>query len=424
MSDTLLKTKLYIPQIRSQLVPRPRLLERLNEGLGQNQGFGRKLTVISAPPGFGKTTLLSSWIYDLRFTIYDLESDVAGTDKIVNPKSKIQNQVAWVSLDEYDNDPVRFWTYVIGALETVQTGLGSDAMTLLHAPQSPPIETTLTALINAIADVSDKIVLVLDDYHVIKTEPIHQALTFLLDHLPPQMHLVMTSRIEPPLPLTRLRVRGQLTELLDSDLRFTPPEAATFLNQIMGLDLSPDDVAALEARTEGWIAGLQLAALAIQSPLSVQGRGDTQNFVQAFTGSHHYVIDYLAEEVLARQPEHIQAFLLETSILERLHGSLCDAVLTKEMPTNLQESENKKENTLAPFSPGTSAPPPPAPNESSQQILNYLDHANLFLIPLDDERRWYRYHHLFADFLREHLRQSIGKAGMAVLHRRASAWYA
>ncbi len=404
MSYPLLKTKLYIPQARTQLVPRPRLFDRLN------QGVAGKLTIVSAPPGFGKTTLLSKWIIDFAF-------------ETANDMSVFKPKFAWISLDELDNDPVRFWSYVIGALQTVQPNLDKTAMTLLHDPQTPSIETTLTTLINAATDLPDDTILVLDDYHVIQAEAINRGFTFLLDHLPPQLHLMMTTRTDPALPLNRLRVRNQLTELRENDLRFTPAEAATFLNQIMGLDRSADDVSALETRTEGWIAGLQLAALAMQTPFSTQTRASAQeqdngrNFVQAFTGSHRYVIDYLAEEVLARQPEHIRDFLLKTSILERLSGPLCDAVLGKET----LELGSKEAITPVPLHPNS-----PAPTASGQEILNYLDHANLFLIPLDAERRWYRYHHLFADFLREHLRQQTAgeTSQLNTLNRRASQWFA
>jgi len=408
--DTLLKTKLYIPQVRPALVPRPRLIEQLNEGL-----YG-KLTLISAPPGFGKTTLLSEWVNHLRFTIYDLGLEDTNENQIENladartgAKSKIQNpKVAWVSLDEHDSDPVRFWSYVIAAVDTVQSGIGSDAITLLHAPQAPPIETTLTTLINAITNIPCDFTLILDDYHLINHEAIHQAVAFLLDHLPPQMHLLIASRSEPPLPLTRLRVRHQLTELRDSDLRFTLTEAVTFLNQIMGLNLSPDDIIALEGRTEGWVAGLQLAAL------SMQGHKDTANFVRAFTGSHRYIIDYLAEEVLLRQPEHIQTFLLQTSILRRMNGPLCDAVnqfSIDDLRFTVDNAKSKIENRKSKI-------------EAGQDILEYLEQANLFILPLDDERGWYRYHHLFADFLQEQLQQRVGEEGVVTLHRRASAWYA
>ena len=263
---------------------------------------------------------------------------------------------------------------------------------VLQSPQPPPIESILTALLNEITTIPDNFVLVLDDYHVIDAKPVDEALTFLLEHLPPQMHLVIATREDPHLPLARLRARGQLTELRAADLRFTPAEAAEFLNQVMGLNLSAEDIAALETRTEGWIAGLQLAAL------SMQGHQDTTSFIKSFTGSHHFVLDYLVEEVLQQQPESVQTFLLRTSILDRLCGPLCDAVLLD-------------------------------PSASGQETLEYLEHANLFIVPLDNERRWYRYHHLFADLLRQRLHQSTATSargegrGVAELHSRASQWY-
>ena len=252
---------------------------------------------------------------------------------------------------------------------------------VLQSPQPPPTESILTTLLNEITTIPDDFVLVLDDYHVIDAKPVDQALTFLLEHLPPQMHLVIATREDPQLPLARLRARGQLTELRAADLRFTPAEAAEFLNQVMGLNLSAEDIAALETRTEGWIAGLQLAAI------SMQGQQDATSFIKSFTGSHHFVLDYLVEEVLQQQPESVQTFLLRTSILDRLCGPLCDAVLLD----------------------------PPA---SGQATLEYLERANLFIVPLDNERRWYRYHHLFADLLRQRLQQSAspssaGRCGIA-----------
>jgi LuxR family maltose regulon positive regulatory protein len=335
-------------------VSRPRLVERLNRGLTG------KLTLISAPAGSGKTSLLSEWI----------------------PCS--QQRVTWLSLDKGDNDPTCFWGYFIGALQLLQTGLGESALGLLQSPQPPPPELILTTLLNELAAFPHAFALVLDDYHVIESPAIHQALTFMLDHLPPQMHLMMTSRVDPPLPLSRLRSRDQLTELRARDLRFTLDEVTTFFNQVMGLALSTADVAALEARTEGWIAGLQLAAL------SMQGRNDLPNFVAAFTGSHRFILDYLTDEVLERRPKGTRNFLLQTSILGRLCGPLCNAVTG---------------------------------GSDSQATLERLEQANLFLIPLDDDRHWYRYHHLFAEMLQARLRQSEPEL-LPDLHRRASDWYA
>jgi len=362
MSTPILATKLYIPRLRPNVVSRPRLNERLNEGLH------RKLTLISAPAGFGKTTLVSQWL--------------AGGPR----------PIAWLSLDEGDNDPVRFLTYLVAALRTVAPNIGEGVLGVLHSPQPPPSEAILTALLNDLTTIPDHFILVLDDYHVIDAKPIDQALTYLVEHLPPQMHLVIATREDPQLPLARLRARGYLTEVRAVDLRFTPSEAAAFLNQTMGLTLSAQDIAALETRTEGWIASLQLAAL------SLQGHEDATGFIKSFTGSHHFVLDYLLEEVLGQQPESVQTFLLRTSILDRFCGPLCDAVVLD-------------------------------PSISGQATLEYLEHANLFIIPLDDERRWYRYHHLFADLLRQRLHQSTASSpgdegsGMAELHLRASLWY-
>src|SRR3990170_4902111 len=293
MSTPILATKLYIPPPRPKIVLRPRLIERLNEGLSS----GRKLTLISAPAGFGKTTLVSEW--------------VAGCER----------PVAWLSLDEGDNDPTRFLTYLVAALQTIAANIGEGVLGVLQSPQPPPTEAILTALLNEITTIPDNFVLVLDDYHVIDAKPVDDALTFLLEHLPPQMHLVIATREDPDLPLARLRARGQLTELRAPDLRFTLSEAAGFLNQVMGLNLSAEDIASLETRTEGWIAGLQLAAL------SMQGHKDATSFIKSFTGSHHFVLDYLVEEVLQQQSESVQTFLLRTSILDRMCGPLCDAVL-------------------------------------------------------------------------------------------------
>ena len=367
MSTPILATKLYIPPPRSKIVLRPHLIERLNDGLRS----GRKLTLISASAGFGKTTLVSEWL--------------AGC-KRREPKVR----VAWLSLDEGDNDPTRFLTYLIAALQTISANIGAGALPVLQSPQPPSTESILTTLLNEIAAIPDNFILVLDDYHAIDAQSIDNALTFLLEHLPPPMHLVIATREDPHLPLARLRVQSQLTELRAADLRFTPAEAADFLNQVMGLNLSAEDIAALETRTEGWIAGLQLAAL------SMRGYPDAAGFIKSFTGSHHFVLDYLLEEVLQQQSESIQTFLLRTSILDRLCGPLCDAVLLDS-------------------------------SASGQETLEYLERANLFIVPLDNERRWYRYHHLFAGFLRQrlHQRASSGKeeGGVAEYHIRASIWY-
>ncbi len=279
MATSILATKLYIPPPRPKVVLRPRLIERLNEGLPAS----RKLTLISAPAGFGKTTLVSEWL--------------AGS----------QRPVAWLSLDEGDNDPTRFLTYFIAALQTITANIGAGVLSVLQSPQPPSTESILTALLNEITTIQDHFVLVLDDYHVLDAKPVDNALTFLLEHLPPQMHLVIATREDPPLPLARLRARGQLTELRAADLRFTPAETAEFLNRVMGLNLSAEDIAALETRTEGWIAGLQLAAL------SMQGRSDAASFIQAFTGSHRFVLDYLVEEVLAAPARRYSQLLTKNS---------------------------------------------------------------------------------------------------------------
>ncbi|MDQ3637743.1 MAG: LuxR C-terminal-related transcriptional regulator [Actinomycetota bacterium] len=362
MSAPILATKLYVPPPQPRAVLRSRLLERLNDGPH------RKLTLISAPAGFGKTTLVSEWI--------------AGCGR----------PSAWLSLDGGDNDPTRFLAYLVAALQTIAADIGVEVLVALQSPRPPPTESILTALLNELTAIEDDLVLVLDDYHVIDARPVDDALAFLIEHLPPRMHLVIATREDPHLPLARLRARDQLGELRAADLRFAPSEAAEFLNRAMGLDLSKEDVAALETRTEGWIAGLQLAAI------SMQGRKDATSFIESFTGSHHFVLDYLVEEVLQRQPESVQAFLLRTSILERLCGPLCDAVLLD-------------------------------PSASGQETLEYIERANLFLVPLDDERRWYRYHHLFADLLRQRLQQGAASStGDAVgdvtdLHRLASVWF-
>ncbi|HSN78086.1 MAG TPA: LuxR C-terminal-related transcriptional regulator [Anaerolineae bacterium] len=290
-----------------------------------------------------------------------------------------------MSLDAGDGNPARFLTYLVAAMQTSLAGIGAGVLAALESPQPPPTEALLTVLLNEIAAVRQEFILVLDDYHLIDAKPVDQALAFLLDHQPPQMHLVIATREDPALPLARLRARGQLIELRAADLRFAPAEAAGFFNQVMGLNLSAEDIAALETRTEGWLAGLQLAALSMQGHAS----RDTTSFIRSFTGSHHFVLDYLVEEVLQRQSESVQAFFLRTSILDRLCGPLCDAVLLDR-----------------------SAP--------GQETLEHLERANLFIIPLDNERRWYRYHHLFAELLRQRLQQ---RGSVDELHRRASQWY-
>ena len=361
MSGDLLQTKLYLPRLRPSLVPRPRLIETLNHGLAG------KLTLISAPAGFGKTTLISSWI------------DALQTEKDAPSPAPI----AWLSLDENDSELARFLAYVIAALQRIDPQIGASALPLLQA--SPlPVSNVLTTLLNDIAQQPESLMLVLDDYHAVDSQAIDEALTFLLDNLPPQLHLVITSREDPNLPLARLRVRGLLTELRAADLRFTVAETAVFLQKVMGLNLTEDQIAALETRTEGWVAGLQMAAL------SMRGQEDVSGFIQSFTGSHRFVLDYLLEEVLHQQPEHVQEFLLKTAVLTRLTGSLCDALTG---------------------------------DDNGQEILESLERNNLFIVPLDDQRVWYRYHHLFANVL-----QAYDKAAqpdqIAILHQQASTWYA
>ncbi|MFK7846696.1 MAG: hypothetical protein AB8G77_15450 [Rhodothermales bacterium] len=289
----LLETKLFIPKPRPELISRQRLVDQLR------QGIERKFTLVSAPAGFGKTTLLAA-----SFA----------------PETSINQTTGWVSLDAKDNNPSLFWAYVIAALQTIKKDIGETLTPLLFSPQPPPIESILTLLSNEINACEEKIILVLDDYHVINAEPIHTALAFLLDHLPRQMHLVIASRRDPDLPLARLRARGESSEFRAEDLRFLPEEAATFLNKSMGFDLSASDVSTLEARTEGWIAGLQLAAL------SMRGRKDVSGFIDAFAGDDRHIVDYLIEEVLQQLPEHNRSFLLQTSILEKLSGPLCNAI--------------------------------------------------------------------------------------------------
>jgi len=365
-SHTLLQTKLFIPPTRPRLVSRPWLIEQMNEGLH------RKLTLISAPAGFGKTTLVTEWLDNVR-----------GQTKDGN---QAKNKIAWLSLDEGDNDLARFLTYFIAALnraEGIEATVGEGSLSMLQSQQPPATEVVLTPLINEIATIPDKIIFVLDDYHLIDAQPIHNALSFLLENLPPQMHLVITTREDPHLPLSRLRASGQLSELRVTDLRFTSSEAAEFLNHTMGLNLSDEDIAALEARTEGWIAGLQLAAI------SLRRQGDSTSFIKSFTGSHRLALDYLIEEVLEQQPENIQAFLLQTALIDRLTASLCDALTGR---------------------------------EDGQRTLEKLERSNLFIVPLDGEREWYRYHHLFADLLCQRLRQTHLEQ-IQTLHSRASEWY-
>jgi LuxR family transcriptional regulator, maltose regulon positive regulatory protein len=350
--DVLLATKLHIPRPRPGFVVRPRLTQRLADGIA------RELVLVCTPAGFGKTTLLADW--------------ARGG----------QRPVAWLSLDEDDNDPVRFWRHAAAALDGVLPGVGGGVAGLLQGLRSASFQAVAAMLVNELAAGPDEVVLVLDDYHLIQTQSVHESLGFLLEHLPASLRLVVASRADPPLPLARLRARGQLAELRERDLRFTPEEAAELLRTAVGSELPEAAVAALGDRTEGWVAGLQLAAL------SLRGRGDITEFVEGFSGSHRYVLDYLAEEVLDRQPEPLRAFLLETSVLGRLSGALCDAVTGR---------------------------------SDSQALLEQVERANLFLVPLDEVRRWWRYHHLFADLLRARLHQERPER-VPQLHHAAAAW--
>jgi LuxR family transcriptional regulator, maltose regulon positive regulatory protein len=372
MTAPLLKTKLHIPAGRPTLVDRPRLLARLDEGLT------RELTVISAPAGFGKTTLLGAWA--------------------TNRHSQLH--IAWLALDDGDNDPVRFLTYLCAALATVEVQITEAGLMTWLAGRRPPIEPVLSALISEIAAETNNLVLILDDYHLIRAAPVHRAVTFLLDHLPPNLRLVIAARADPPLPLARLRARDQLVELRQDDLRFTPEEAATFLGRAVEAKLSPGEVADLAERTEGWAAGLQMAAG------SLQGRTDVAAFIQAFAGTNRHVMDYLTDEILLRQPAELQDFLLRTSILARLTGPLCDAVLERESTSADRVTET-----------GTHTPP----TASSQAMLEYLERSNLFITPLDERREWYRYHQMFVDLLQYRLRQAHPDM-VPALHRRASGW--
>jgi LuxR family transcriptional regulator, maltose regulon positive regulatory protein len=352
----LLTTKISVPPLRLNVVTRPRLTERLNAAMKS------PLALIVAPAGWGKTTLLSAWHAEASLSAWLL---------------------AWVSLDAGDNDPIRFWTYVLAALDTLHPGVGETPLALMYASSSPPIEDVLTSLLNALIQLPTETVLALDDYHLIEAEVIHDALMYLVEHLPSNMHLVIASRSDPLLPLARLRARSALTELRADNLRFTSVETTAFLTEVMGLPLSAEEVAALETHTEGWITGLHLAAL------SMQGRDDLAGFIAAFTGSHRYVVDYLVEEVLLRQSEEVQDFLMQTCLLDRLSGPLCDAVRER---------------------------------DDSQSLLELVERTNLFLVSLDDERQWYRYHHLFAEVLRARLKQ-LQPIAIPELHSRASRWY-
>jgi LuxR family transcriptional regulator, maltose regulon positive regulatory protein len=350
--DELLATKVNIPQTRPDHLARPRLTAQLDEAMA------REVVLVCTPAGFGKTTLLADWAATARWP------------------------VAWLSLDPDDDDPIRFWRYVVVALDRAVGGIGERVLPLLDPPGVVSGQGVVTAIVNDLQHAPEELTLVLDDYHALESRSLHEDVAFLLGHLPPQLHVVIASRSDPPLPLARLRAGGRLAELRAADLRFTAQESSALLREVWGLDLSPQAVAALEGRTEGWAVGLHLAAL------SLRERPDADAFLRAFTGTHRYVLDYLSEEVLERQPEPVRAFLLQTAVLERLSGPLCDAVT------------------------GTSG---------GQDMLEALERANLFLVPLDEERRWYRFHHLFADLLRARLQRSNPER-VAELHRRAADW--
>jgi LuxR family maltose regulon positive regulatory protein len=351
--DVLLATKFGIPRLRPDFLPRSHLVGRLEEATT------RECVLVSTPAGFGKTTLLASWARSAA------------------------RPVAWLSLDGDDNDPVRFWRYVVSALERVQPGLGGQALALLDAPAQPTPKAVVTALVNELAARPGELVLVLDDYHLIESHTVHDSLAFLLDHLSPGMHVVISSRSDPPIPLARFRARGQLAELRAADLRFTLEESAALLGRVWELNLPEESIAALEERTEGWVTGLQLAAL------SLRGTSDPARFIQGFTGSNRYILDYLTEEVLEQQPEDVRSFLLETSVLAQLSGPLCDVLTDR---------------------------------GDGQEMLEHLERADLFLVALDEERHWYRYHHLFADLLLARL-GSADPERVPELHRKAAAWY-
>lgn len=354
MSAPIVLTKLHIPRTKPKLVSRPHLLALLNSITDY------KLTLISASAGYGKSTLLGQWVEQTELA------------------------VAWVSLDDSDNEPEQFLSYIITALQTVKDDIGEVALELLKLPQPPGVTSIMTGLINDLRTILNEFALVLDDYHLIDNQTIHEAISLLVNHLPEPMHLIIATRADPPLPLARLRARVELLELRPFDLRFKLPESTTFFNELMNLNLSTTEISELLELTEGWVTGLQLVALA------VQGHEDKARFIESFTGHHRYILNYLADEVFARQPEPVQHFLLQTVILDRLSGDLCDAVTTQ---------------------------------RGGERTLETLEQANLFVIPLDDEQRWYRYHHLFAEFLRRRMRQWLDRDQVAQLHHRAAAWY-
>jgi LuxR family transcriptional regulator, maltose regulon positive regulatory protein len=370
MPAPLLRTKFYIPPPQPRLVARPRLLDKLAGAFRP----GVRLVLISAPAGYGKTTLLSDWIADLQ-------------------RSASPVQFCWLSLDAEDNDLYRFWRYLIAALQTVNPSVGIDLMEQLASSPPPPIPQLLVMLINDLAALPAPLALVLDDFHVIENKAVQESLAYLLEHLPEKVYLVLSARADPFLPLHRLRGRGQMIELRTADLRFTSEEAAAFMNQRLDVTLGQKEAGVLEARIEGWVTGLQMAAL------SMQGRQDWRAFLDNFRGSHHYILEYLTEEVISRQPPAVQAFLMQTAILDRFCAPLCDSVV--------QAGEDQAGGSTL---------------KSSDQILAYLETSNLFLVPLDQERQWFRYHHLFSDLLQARLR-SLNPGIEVRLYLRASEWF-
>jgi LuxR family maltose regulon positive regulatory protein len=373
MSAPLLTTKLFPPPPGKLLVDRPCLISKLNACLDP----GCRLALISAPAGFGKTTLVSAWAVGVK-----------------HPERPPSPSVAWVSLDDRDNDPILFWSYIISSLQSEREGLGKHFLSLLRAAIPPDLEGGLDLFINELAGIPNPLCLILDDYHHIRNPAVHQSIAFLLEHAPSQFHVILASRIDPPLPLALLRGRGQLVEIRLNDLRFSTQDADNFLNSGMGLDLPIQAVEALNQKTEGWISGLKMAALSLQEAASLQDRKRMEDFISSFSGTNRFILDYLIEEVLSQQPAEIQDFLLKTSILDRLCGPLCDALLWD------------KDGGVHP---------------GSEKALEYLDSSNLFIVPLDDQRYWYRYHQLFADLLRKRLNQMDPNL-VIELHQRAIQW--
>ncbi len=372
MSETLLQTKLYVPPLRPNLVPRPRLVHRLNQGLHS----GYKFSLISAPAGYGKTTLVAEWLASLI-------DGVKEEDPVRNPSSEIRNQFAWLSLEKSDNDFHRFLAYLVAALQTIDDSFGEGILAAFQSIDAQAVESILTTLLNQAAAFPDQLVFILDDYHLIESRPVHDAVSFLIEHLPPRLHLVMLTRVDPPFPLPLMRGRGELLEIRVRDLRFSAAETTTFLRDMAGMDLSEMDIQTLHTRTEGWIAGLQLAALAIRD------RDNPSDLIAVFGSGHHYIVEYLVEEILDRQPESLRTFLLQTSILNRLTGSLCDALTER---------------------------------SDGDATLAWCVKSNLFVSPLAGEYGWYRYHALFADILARRL-ERLEPHQIPALHRRAAGWF-